>query len=266
MRVSRGHRPLLAAAALGVALTLVPAAAWQTSEKVDYDAVYRIKDEGFTRSKVMETASYLTDVYGPRLTNSPGFRKAGEWAVKEMTGWGLSNVKLEPWGPFGRGWSNERFHATARTPGGSFTLVGYPTAWTPGTNGRITGEATLAVIETADDIAKFKGTLRGKFVLAQAMRDVAALWEPPARRYTDEQLRALEHETDHQPRPAFGGRSGRGQAQAFAEARMKFLKEEGVLGMITPGRGDGGTVFVGGAAANRRPEEDLGVPSIVIAV
>ena len=33
--------------------------------------------------------SWLTDVYGPRLTNSPGFRKAGDWAVKEMTSWGL---------------------------------------------------------------------------------------------------------------------------------------------------------------------------------
>jgi hypothetical protein len=266
MRFSTGHRPLVAAAALGVALSLVPTAARQAAEKVDYEAVYRIKDEGFTRSKVMEIASFLTDVYGPRLTNSPGYRKAGDWAVKEMSGWGLANVKLEPWGPFGRGWSNERFHATATTAGGSFALFGYPTAWTPGTDGVLKGEAVLAVIDTADDLAKFKGTLKGKFVLIQALRDVTALWEPPARRFTDDQLRDLERETDHQPRVTFGGRGGRGQAQAFADTRMKFLKDEGALGIITPGRGDGGTIFVGGSAANRRPNADLGLPSIVLAV
>ena len=81
--------------------------------------------------------SWLTDVYGPRLTNSPGFRKAGEWAVKEMTLLGAANVKLEPWvtptGPFGRGWSNDKFYMQATTPGGSFPIIGMSTAWTAGT-------------------------------------------------------------------------------------------------------------------------------------
>ena len=102
----------------------MPVSAQQApAERVDYDAIYKIKDEGFQRSKVMEIVSWLTDVYGPRLTNSPGFRKAGDWAVKEMTSWGLSNVKLEPF-PFGRGWSNDRFSMTATTPGGSFPVIG----------------------------------------------------------------------------------------------------------------------------------------------
>jgi len=35
-------------------------------ERIDYNAIYKIKDEGFQRSKVMETLSWLTDVYGPR--------------------------------------------------------------------------------------------------------------------------------------------------------------------------------------------------------
>ena len=81
MRLTYGQRPLLAGVGLAVALALVPISAQQAPEKVDFDAIYRIKDEGFQRSKVMEITSWLTDVYGPRLTNSPGFRKAGEWAV-----------------------------------------------------------------------------------------------------------------------------------------------------------------------------------------
>ena len=196
MRFLFTQRPVLAGSALLMALTLVPVSAQQAAEKVDLDAVYKIKQEGFQNSKVMEIMSWLTDVYGPRLTNSPGFRKSGDWAVKEMTSWGLTNVKLEPFGPFGRGWSNEKFFMMATTPGGSFPVTGYPQAWTAGTNGPVSGDAAYAVVETPEDIAKFKGQLKGKIVLTQPMREVAALWESPARRYTEAELREMERETD----------------------------------------------------------------------
>jgi hypothetical protein len=226
----------------------------------------------------MEILSWLTDVYGPRLTNSPGYRKAGDWAVKEMTSWGLANAKLEPFGPFGRGWANEKYYVTATTPGGSFPVIGMAQAWTPGTNGLVSGEAILAVIETDEDLAKFKGQLKGKFVLTQAMRDVPALWTPPARRYTEEELLAIQGESDAAPRAGRGGRGGpgrqggpaaapggRGGAQSFAQRRTQFLRQEGVLATITPGRGDGGTVFVGGGGS-REPDAPMGVPALTVAV
>src|SRR5512145_2712094 len=209
MRLTYGQRPLLAGAALTVALAFVPISAQQAPEKVDFDAIYRIKDEGFQRSKVMEITSWLTDVYGPRVTNAPGFRKAGEWAVKEMTSWGLANVKLEPWGPFGRGWANEKFYAMATTPGGSFPWIGMSQVWTSGTDGLVSGDAVLAVIESSEDFAKFKGQLKGKIVLTTAMREVLPLWTAPAARYTDEQLKDLQRETDATPRGnPFGARAG----------------------------------------------------------
>ena len=67
-------------------LGLPLAADWPITEKVDLDAVYRIKEEGLTlqRSKVMEIESYLTDIYGPRLTGSPNIREAADWAMKSM--------------------------------------------------------------------------------------------------------------------------------------------------------------------------------------
>ena len=128
---------------------------------------------------------------------------AGTFFVREVE-WELANVKLEPWGPFGRGWSNERFHATATTAGGSFPLIGYPAAWTPSTERVIRGEAMLAPVETADDFAKFKGQVKGKIVLIQPMREITALWDPPARRFTEQQLRDMERDT----RQARGGRGG----------------------------------------------------------
>jgi hypothetical protein len=271
------HRPWLAGVALIVALA--PLSAQQAPpERVDYDAIYKIKDEGFQRSKVMDTLSWLTDVYGPRLTNSPGFRKAGDWAVKEMTAWGLVNAKLEPF-PFGRGWANEKFAMTATTPGGSFPVIGMATAWTPGTNGAVSADAVFAPLASEEDLAQFKGKLQGKIVFTQPLRDVAALWTPPASRYSEKDLEDLARETDATPRgrfgrggapgrqggPAFGGRGG---APSFAQRLTQFLKEEGVVATVTTGaRGDGGTLFVqGAAAANRQPNADTGLPAVVIAV
>jgi hypothetical protein len=275
MKVALRHRPIVAGSALALALTFVPLSAQQPQERVDLDAIYKIKEEGFQRSQVMNITSWLTDVYGPRLTNAPGFRRAGEWAVKEMTSWGLSNVKLEPWGPFGRGWTNDKFYAMATTPGGSFPLIGMSTAWTPGTNGLVSGDAILAVIETDEDIAKYKGQLKGKFVLTAAMREVLPLWTAPGQRFTEEQLKALEAETDTAARgrggrggPGRAGGPGRGGASGptFAQRRTQFFKDEGVLALLTPGSGSGGTVFVSGASAARQPGADLGLPAIVLAV
>ncbi len=270
------QRVWLGGAALVAGLALAPISAQQApAEHVDYDAIYKIKDEGFQRSKVMEIVSWLTDVYGPRLTNSPGFRKAGDWAVKEMTSWGLSNVKLEPF-PFGRGWSNDRFSMTATTPGGSFPVIGMATAWTPGTNGPVSAEAVFAPITSEEDLAQFKGKLQGKVVLTQALRDVPAIWTAPSSRYTDAQLDELTRETDATPRGRFG-RGGPGRQGGPAAGRggpptaqrlSQFFKEEGVIATVTTGaRGDGGTLFVqGAAAANRQPNADTGLPAIVIAV
>ena len=106
--------PLAAAIAALVLPALPLSAQWPGTEKLDLDAIYRIKDEGLQRSKVMEIESYLTDVYGGRLTGSPSFRAAADWAQKSMKEWGLANVHLETW-PFGRGWQNQRFTASPVT-------------------------------------------------------------------------------------------------------------------------------------------------------
>src|SRR5215213_4411514 len=80
------------------------------------DPIQRIKDEGMNRSQVMQTLSYLSDVIGPRLTASPGMKRANEWTRDQMTKWGLQNAHLEAWGPFGRGWTLKRFSAQVTEP------------------------------------------------------------------------------------------------------------------------------------------------------
>src|SRR6478672_7371762 len=164
------RRTLSASAIMAVLIALPLSAQWPMTEKVDLDAIYRIKDEGLQRSKVMEIESYLTDVYGPRLTGSPNIKEAAEWAQKTMREWGLANVHLETW-PFGRGWQNERFVAMAVTPR-AYPLIGFPMAWTSGTSGPVTGEAVLATVQSERDFETWRGRLRGKFVLTTPMRQV----------------------------------------------------------------------------------------------
>ena len=94
--------------------------------------------------KILWIEHYLTDVYGPRLTGSPEIKEAADWAQKTMKEWGLANVHTEAW-DFGRGWQNRRFVALALTPR-AYPLIGFPKAWSPGTNGPVKGEAIIASI------------------------------------------------------------------------------------------------------------------------
>ena len=123
MKRSTLPSPRVYLAALLVLLLTIPIAA-QVEEPVDLDAIYRIKDEGFNRSQVMEITSYLTDVYGPRLTGSPNIRRAGEYARQKLTEWEMVNVDLEEWGLFGRGWTNDHFSAHMRIVDQSHPMIG----------------------------------------------------------------------------------------------------------------------------------------------
>jgi carboxypeptidase Q len=254
------HRRLALIALMTLLVGLPLAAQWPASEKLDLDAIYKIKEEGLQRSKVMEIESYLTDVYGPRLTGSPNIREAGDWAMKTMKEWGLMNVHAEAW-PFGRGWQNQRFVAMAVTPR-AYPLIAYPKAWTPGTNGPVTGEAVAAVITSDKDFDTYRGKLRGKFVLSVAMRDVPPQFEAPGHRYTDTEL------VDLSKQPAAGGR-GRGRGnfdQDFTRRRNKFWVDEGVAAVLDfSSRGDGGTLFVQGGGS-RNPQDPPVAPLVTLAV
>src|SRR5689334_1908689 len=95
------------------------------------DAIARIIEEGMDHSQVMTNLSYLTDVIGPRLTGSVNLKRANEWTRDKLTSWGLTNAHLEPWGPFGRGWTLQKFSAQLVEPQ-AVNLIAYPNAWSPG--------------------------------------------------------------------------------------------------------------------------------------
>jgi hypothetical protein len=238
------------------------------TDVADLEAVYRIKEEGLSNSKVMNTLSYLTDVHGPRLTNSPGMRAAAEWAKTQLTEWGLSNVHFETWGPFGRGWANERFHAQMIEPQG-FPLLAFPKAWTPGTNGPVTAEAVMVSIEKEEDFAKYQGKLAGKVVMASPLREFKAYFESPVRRFTEKELADLSKQPSNTGR-RFPGGFGDSQTE-FRKKRMAFYVKEGVAAVfeMSPGdRGDNGAVRVQAFAGGEGSREVNGptvVPQVVLA-
>jgi len=264
--------PVLSLAALvATPLAAQPAA---SAERVDSAAIARIQDEGFDRSQVMDVMSWLTDVYGPRLTGGPTIRQAADWAMKTMTGWGLSNVHLEPWGPFGRGWSNERFSLQVLEPQ-KWQAIAYPSAWTPGTNGAVTAPAVLVQVDSEPEIAKYRGQMRGKFVLLGAPRDVPARFTPQGSRRTDaelEQMAAAPMPAPNGPRRApdpsqmSPEQRARFQRQRLVPSLVRAAAEDGAAGVLLQGQGDDGTVFVQSTGGSRDtvPNAPM-VPTVVLA-
>jgi hypothetical protein len=246
-----------------VVMVAVLAVTAQSVEPVDLEAIQRLKEEGFERSQVMDTAWWLTEAHGPRLTNSPQMRAAADWAVARLTEWGLANVKREPWGqPFGRGWSNERavVHVVKPTP---WPVLAYARAWTPGTGGPVTADAVLAPLPSEAEFDKYRGTLKGKIVLLQAARTVDPLWTAPARRFSERDLVEMREQPVGPPRQ--GGNVQPGQGQALAAKRNAFLIAEGVVAVLEPGsgRGDSGSVLTGGGGS-RNPKDPPVPPQLAV--
>ena len=105
-----------------------------------------------------------------------------------MAGWGMKNAKLEPWGPFGRGWSLKAFSASVNAPQ-YFPVNAFPKAWSPSTKGSVTAEVVIFDAKTEEDLAKYKGQLRGKIVLmTPTTREVKADFDGYATRRSDEEL------------------------------------------------------------------------------
>ena len=250
-------------------LSLVSALAWSVTAQTDWPgpdtaAIVKFQEESVQHSHIMEVISYLSDVYGPRLTNSPNIREAGDYAVKTLGSWGLANVREEPWGPFGWGWSNEEFEANEIAPR-HFPLIAYPKAWTSGTGGSITAEVVYAQIEKDQDFDTFRGKLRGKFVMTAPLRAVEAQFEAPGHRFTDQELADLAQPRPTTPPPDPAVRERFLAQQMFNQKLLKFLTDEGAAAWLEPSPHDGGTITVMGGGS-RDPKEPIVLPRVAVAI
>jgi len=234
-------------------------------EKVDLEMMHKIKSEGIVNSRIQDLSFHLTDYLGPRLSGSSNLRNARVWTAEKFREWGLSNVKIDSYGEFGRGWNVKKSYIALKDPYYA-QIIGYPKAWTDGTNGPIDAEVMLLEISTEEDFNKYKGQLKGKVVMTPANLQVNPAFEAEAKRWTDAELE--ERKTIN-----IGGNSGRYTPEMLAQLRIQrvmdqklteFLLEEGVGLKITGTRGSFGTVFHT-RAGSYSTDKKTTVPEIEIA-
>ena len=249
---------------------LAPEAAAQMAdvarEAVDLEAVRQIQSEGLEHSHVEHVAGYLMDVIGPRLTGSPGMTEANEWTAELLGEWGLSNVTVEPWGEFGRGWERLEYSGRILTP---FVqpLVAQPSGWTGSTDGTVRGPAVIVHADSVADLEAYRGELRGAWVLTRDPVEMSPDFEPAPLRTPltalltpPEEPDARTGNDDWERRIAEWRRQGEVRA-AIHEA----LAGGGIAGILVPSSREYTLVRGGGSRAGRDPDLPEPPPELNVA-
>ena len=263
-----------------VALSLIFAVSPMAGFAQDPDINAKIRKEGMDSSQIMRTMHFLADVYGPRLTGSPNHKAAAEWAIKAMQSWGFENGHLEPW-DFGHpGWLNERFSAHILSPVKD-QLTCEVLAWTPSTNGTVTGQAFQMIIPekpTQEEMTAYlngiKDKVKGKMVFAGKQTIVPVTITPAAKRLDDQQTKAR-----YDPSNTNAGQAGRNGGprgprgpqeptdptkltpQQIGEQTDKFLLENGAAIRVNDAGRDHGQIR---AFNNRTFDVNKVVPTVVM--
>ena len=211
------------------------------------DDVDKFKEEGMKRSQAMQTMHYLTDVIGHRLTNSPSQKRANIWTKEQLEKWGLQNAKIDPWGEFGRSWELKAFSAHMVAPQYK-PIRAYPKAWSPSTNGAVTGKVIYVDANNDAELEKYKGKLKGAIILAAPSRIVTPGFTPVAGRLGEKDLMGLEYASAPTPRVRRQPTAEQIAARRFATKKVQFYFDEGAAVLLDPSFGvDSGTLRVMGA-------------------
>jgi len=265
-----------------VVVVLILSAIFATSapaqEKVYWDVVAKIREEGFENSQVMDIVGYMTDVIGPRLTGSPNMRIGQKWAKKKFEELGLKAV-IEPATTHGVSWDNTYTSLHMLKPDYQ-PLIGYPLAFTPGTGGKIISEAVIVEIEEEKDLEKYRGKLNNKFVMISPKEETSPHLIADASRYSEDQLEQLSLFSVPGPRKEptvtlsrseyLRLRRGESAARPLSRTEIdKFLKSESIAAVVSAGRGSDGTVLVMGHHNSRRDRSYKGavnaLPEVALA-
>jgi hypothetical protein len=241
------RRPLVASTF--IVCTFAAAHPLAAQESFDRAMIAKIRDEGLNRSQAWRMLDTLATVFGPRLTASPAFMRAAVWARDHMMAWGLDSPHLEAW-PFGRGWELEGFALDMTAPR-FMPMIGYPDAWSPPTNGEISGTPIVIAGLSADSLETMRAALRGAIVMTQPM--MTTFIRQDRANPTDPNAPAVEPPPARRPS---GGRGGASEAQRIA----RILHDAAVGAVLKPSRGEHGTLFV-----QTRDAGADAVPTVVVA-
>ena len=247
---------------LWLGVCLIPGAAGAQADSAVAVVLARIREEGFTRSQVLETALGLSDLNGPRLAGSAGYLRAAAWARDRLVGWGLANAALEPWGRRGPSWELDRFSIEMMSPT-YLRINAVPRAWTRSTDGVVSGTPLLVRIAADSDYARYRGRLQGAIVMTSVPGAIDRT-EPPLHRFGDVELDSLTRRTDAGSPHSYWEdyddfvRGLETQRKLFA-----FFKAEGVAAVLQSSRTPG--VLIAAGFWSYGIGGDSAVPTFVVA-
>lgn len=227
----------------------LPFIAFSQKEKIDQDIMSKIRKEGLQNSKVMDIAFQITEVSGPRVTNSPGFMRAANFAKNQFTQWGLVNSSIDPWGEFGKGWEVNKSYIAILSPWYR-SLIAYPKTWSAGTKGPQIGGVLLISAKDSIELSVYRGKLKGKVLIVDNLIEYEPDFKPNPERRTDEELREMNESTDAENMVALRRRMERNRAQntisrEVLTALKKMALKEGAIALLSSAAdNNGGTIFV----------------------
>lgn len=233
-----------------IVFIIVPSIVFAQNEIVDQNVMDQIRKEGSENSKVMDIAFHITDASGPRLTGSPGFMRAANYAKDQLIQWGLPDARLDRWGDFGKSWELERSYVAMTAPWYK-SLEAYPKAWTGGTSGLHNAAVILITTKDSAGLDAYRGKLAGKILILDRNDTYKLSFGPDARRYTDHQLDSMAN-IKLQPADSGAIRARRGQViaqnrdlQSIINTLKSMAESEGALAIFTTNpRNHDGTIFV----------------------
>ena len=157
-------------------------------ETVNMQMMQKIKDEEKTNSQIAMIAHNITDVCGPRLTNSPGYKRALDWVTELCKKWGLENAGPEAWGEFGKGWQNDKAILALKAPYYQ-SIIAYPAPWCKSTRKAIKTELVMIDYLDSASIDKLGDGIKGKIVMLKPSNlTIPDAYKPYGTRYSDSSL------------------------------------------------------------------------------
>jgi carboxypeptidase Q len=231
-------------------LGYVPFFVFGQSENIDLNVMKRIRNEGLQHSNVMDIAFQITEVCGPRVTNSPGFMRAAKYAKNQFTKWGLVNSRLDPWGEFGKGWELQKSYVAITSPWYR-SLIAYPKTWSGSTKGLQTGLVLLISAQDSMALEAYRGKLKGKVLIVDDLIPFEPEFKPGPLRRTDEELNILNESTEAEDKAVLRRRLERNRNQNGSISRellalvKKMALQEGAIALVSSAAdNNSGTVFV----------------------
>ena len=209
------------------------------AEKMDYSAIERLKQESQRSSEVAEIVSYLSDVYGPRMSGTPRYLEMVHWVEERLRGWGIEDVRVESFGDGLRGWEVNHF-AAAMTAPVFMSLDAQPVCCSRSTDGEQSSPVSVVDFYDRNALEPLAGTLNGKILLHP---EIPPEYDGISGRWSDE---ALDRAARRQEAVTPDGLDGPGSDVSYVdrlkqraaendrsgEELAQFLIDEGVAAVL----------------------------------